>query len=121
MERERLASIVGGRASKYVDLKKPSELIPFRGRFPLLEPYQVPLYKKAIRDTKYVEELSEEFQKVTEKGNRIALLEEGFLDYLTDYNISKGDFLKMNNSEKSNKLINWLNKDCIDFTQLTIK
>ncbi|MGC8011084.1 hypothetical protein, partial [Salmonella enterica] len=60
-------------------------------------------------------------QKVTEKGNRIALLEEGFQRYLESYNISVDAFMKMKNTDKSDKLINWLNHDCIDFSQLTIK
>ena len=91
MERERLVSIVGGRAVKYVGLKKPSQIIPFKGKFPLLEPYQ------------------------------IALLEEGFKKYLSEYNITVDDFMKLSNSDKSDKLMNWLNRDCIDFSQLTIK
>lgn len=121
MERERLVSVVGGRAAKYVGLKKPSEIIPFRGNFPLLEPYQIALYNEAIQNTEKLEDLSDEFQKVTEKGNRIALLEEGFQRYLESYNISVSDFIKMKNNDKSDKLMNWLNHDCIDFSQLKIK
>lgn len=121
MERERLVSIVGGRAVKYVGLKKPSQIIPFKGKFPLLEPYQIALYNEAIQSTEKIEDLSEEFQKVTEKGNRIAILEEGFKKYLSEYNITVDDFMKLSNSDKSDKLMNWLNRDCIDFSQLTIK
>lgn len=121
MERERLVSVVGGRAVKYVGLKKPSQIIPFRGNFPLLEPYQIDLYNEAIQNTEKLEDLSDEFQKATEKGNRIALLEEGFQRYLESYNISVDAFMKMKNTDKSDKLMNWLNHDCIDFSQLTIK
>ena len=121
MKRERLVSVVGGRAVKYVGLKKPSQIIPFRGNFPLLEPYQIALYNEAIQNTEKLEDLSEEFQKATEKGNRIALLEEGFQRYLESYNISVDAFMKMKNTDKSDKLMNWLNHDCIDFSQLTIK
>lgn len=121
MERERLVSVVGGRAVKYVGLKKPSQIIPFKGNFPLLEPYQIDLYNEAIQNTEKLEDLSDEFQKATEKGNRIALLEEGFQRYLESYNISVDAFMKMKNTDKSDKLMNWLNHDCIDFSQLTIK
>ena len=121
MERERLVSVVGSRASKYVGLKKPSKIIPFKGKFPLLEPYQIALYNEAIQNTEKLEDLSKEFQKITEKGNRIALLEQGFQRYLESYNISVDMFMKMKNSDKSDKLINWMNKDCIDFSQLIIK
>ena len=73
------------------------------------------------QNTEKLEDLSDEFQKVTEKGNRIALLEEGFQRYLESYNISVDAFMKMKNTDKSDKLMNWLNHDCIDFSQLTIK
>ena len=121
MERERLVSIVGARASRYVDLKTPSKIIPFKGNFPLLEPYQVASYYEAIQNTMNLEDLSEELQRVTEKGNRIALMEEGFKEYLESNRLSIEDFMKLKNSEKADKLIAWMNKDCIDFTQLTIK
>lgn len=121
MSKERLVSIVGGRASLYVALKTPSNIIPFKGDFPLLKPIYEDEYREAIRNTMYVEDLSEEFQKIVSKGNRIALMEEGFKEFLRDNGISTDNFLKLKNSEKSDLLINWMNKDCIDFTQLNIK
>lgn len=121
MERERLVSIIGGRASKYVTLKRPSKIIPFKGKFPLLENYQQEDYFKAIQETEKFEDLSKEFQEITEKGNRIALFEEGFKKYLDSYNMTVTAFLKLNNEQKSNILLDWLNKDCIDLSQLTIK
>ena len=48
MNRERKLSVMAGRASKVVALKKPSNLIPFRGKFPLLEAYQVKPYLEAV-------------------------------------------------------------------------
>ena len=121
MNRERLVSVVGGRASKYVMLKKPSQLIPFRGKFPLLEPYQNEAFHKAIQETENIEDLSQEFQDIVMKGSRIALLEEGFQRYLFKNGLQPSDFLKLKNSDKSDYLMNWMNEDCIDFSQLTIK
>lgn len=119
--RERKLSVIGGRASKVVALKKPSQLIPFRGDFPLLEQYEVKPYLEAIQSSENIEDLSERFQKVTELGNRIVLLEDGFVRYLSGFNISPDDFMKLSNSDKSDKLMSWLNHDCIDFSQLKIK
>lgn len=121
MGRERLVSVMGGRASKYVALKKPSKIIPFKGKFPLVELYQQRDYFEAIQGTEKLEDLSKEFQEITEKGNRIALFEEGFKMYLDSYGITVDDFLKLSNADKSDKLLDWLNKDCIDLSQLTIK
>lgn len=121
MNRERKLSVMGGRASKYVTLKKPSQIIPFKGKFPLIEPYQEKAYYDAIQSTDNLEDLSKEFQEATEKGNRIAILEDGFKQYLAGFNLTPSEFLKLSNSDKSDKLMNWLERDCIDFSQLTIK
>ena len=120
MSRERVVSIVGGRASRYVTLKRPSKLIPFKGKFPLLEPYQMEAYSEAIQSTQYMEDLPKEFQDITEKGNRIGIMEDSFKSYLADFNLTPYDFLELNDSDKSDMLMNWLNRDCLDFSQLTI-
>jgi len=119
--REMLVSVVGGRAIRYVTLKKPSHLIPFKGDFPLVEPYQEEDYLKAIQDTHLLTDLSDEFQLITMKGSRIALLEQGFIKYLNDSGISVEDFLKLSNLKKSDYLVKWMDEDCIDYSQLTIK
>lgn len=119
--RDRLVSVIGARASRYVDKKKPSELIPFKGKFPLLESYQIEDYYNEIQNKMYIDDMSPEFQKATISGNRIGLFEESFIDYLKKFNITKEVFLKMNNSDKSDKLVNWLAEENIDFSQLTIK
>lgn len=121
MERELLLSVIGGRAIKFVTRQKPSALIPFRGEFPLLQPYQQEKYFEAIQNNEKLEDISEEFQRITEKGNRIALFEEGFSNFLSDKGISVETFKSLKNTEKSDNLLEWLNKDCIDFSQLTIK
>lgn len=120
MNKERLVSVVGGRANKVVGLSKPSELIPFKGKFPLLEPYQMESFHKAIEETMYIDDLPEDIQSVVMKGNRIVLLEQGFQKYLSEVGMKISDFLNLNNSDKSNYLVQWMNKDCIDFKQLKI-
>lgn len=120
MSKERLVSVVGGRANRVVSLSKPSELIPFKGKFPLLEPYQEESFHKAIEETMYIEELPEDIQNTVMKGNKIVLLEQGFQKYLSENGLAVSDFLKLSNSEKSNYLIQWMNKDCIDYNQLKI-
>lgn len=121
MSKERLVSVVGGRANRVVSLAKPSELIPFKGKFPLLEPWQSESFHKAIEETMYIDDLPEDIQSIVMKGNRIVLLEQGFQKYLSEVGLKVSDFLKLSNSEKSNYLIQWMNKDCIDFDQLKIK
>ena len=86
-----------------------------------IEQYEIKPYLEAVQSSENIEDLSERFQKVTELGNRIVLLEDGFVRYLAGFNISPDDFMKLSNSDKSDKLMSWLNHDCIDFSQLKIK
>lgn len=120
MNKERLVSVVGGRANKVVSLSRPSELIPFKGKFPLLEPYQEKSFHEAVEKTMYIDELPPDIQSIVMKGNRIVLLEQGFQKYLSEMGLEVSDFLKLSNSEKSDYLLNWMNKDCIDYNQLKI-
>ena len=117
MNRERLVSVVGGRANKFVSLKKPSELIPFKGKFPLLEPWQSKAYHKAIEETEKIEDLPKDIQDIVMKGNRIALLVDGFQMYLNNNGLQPSDFLKLTNATKSDYLVGWMNEDCIEFPQ----
>lgn len=118
--REKLLSVIGARASKFVNKEVPSELIPFKGNFPLLPSYKSEEFYEAIRNNQFLEDISEDLQNIIIKGNRIAIMHEGFENYLLDRGFSKYDFIKMKNSEKSNFLIDWMNISCINFSQLKI-
>ena len=120
-ERDRIVSVIGGRALQYADKKKPSDIIPFKGNLPLLESFEMEGYRKAVETTMWIEDLSEKYQMVSIIGNRIALMVEGFKEFLRKYNLDEESFKKLSNSAKSDKLIAWMNESCIDFSQLKIK
>lgn len=120
VNREQLVSVVGGRAARFVNTSKPSELIPFKGKFPLLETWEVRAYQKAIQGTELIENLPPRFQEIVMKGSRMALMEQGFRQYLSQRNISEVDFQKLDSPHKSDYLIDWMNTDCIDFSSLKI-
>lgn len=113
-------SVVGGAASRYIDRKRPSELIPFRGEFPMLNELDARKFRKAIQNTLTLDELSPMFQKVATEGQRIAIMESGFRDYLLDRAITPEDFVKLSNSEKSDYLLDWMNTNSISVESLKI-
>lgn len=119
--KEILVSIVGGRGLKYVFDKKPSKIIPFKGNFPLVPNYERIEYLQYIQNTQFLKDLPENIQSVVMKSDKMFLLENGFLEYLRERGINEETFLSFSNSEKSNKLLDWMNLDCIDFNQLNIK
>lgn len=119
--RENLVSVVGGRAVDFVDSKTPSKLIPFQGEFPILENYKLPGFMEAIRNTEFINELSEEHQEAVRKGDSMATLEKNFEKYLRDKGIDKYSFLKKTNSEKSDILVRWMEDNNVDSNRLNIK
>lgn len=120
-ERDRLISVIGGRAVHYVDKKKPSDIIPFNGNLPLLESYEMAAYREAVENTTWLEELSEKFQRVTVIGNNMAIMENSFNEFLKDKDITPEIFVKLSNSEKSDNLITWMNKEGVSIDSLKIK
>lgn len=115
-----LVSTVGTCAKDYVLRKKPSELIPFRGKFPLLKNYEYEHYISEMDVTPFVKDLSPQFQEATNKGFQIYTMEKSFEKYLSDIKISVEDFKKLGNKEKADNLISWMNKSCLDFSSLDI-
>ena len=119
-ERNRLLSVVGERAFKYAFLKKPSEIIPFKGDFPLLPSFKMEEFSNLIKEKQYVEEAPMEYQIAIARGNKIAVLELGFKTYLQDNGISIEDFKKLENNQKSDFLIKWMDENCVGIKQLNI-
>lgn len=116
--RERLVSVLAGRAMPYLRLKIPSGIIPFKGDFPLLGATEFERYAEAVETTFKLEELDERNQKITLAGNKIALMEKSFKEYLEAKNI---DFSSLVGVKKTNVLMEWMNNDCLSLTSLNIK
>lgn len=113
-------SVVGGAASRYIDRKRPSELIPFRGEFPMLNDIDAREFRKVIQETLTLDELSPLFQKVVTEGQRIALMEQGFKEYLAKRAVTPADFVKLSNADKSDYLLDWMNTNSISVEALKI-
>lgn len=120
MNRERMLSVMAGRASRVVTLKRPSDLIPFKGDFPILKIYDQKKYFELIKSTNDINDLPEKFKQIVERGNQIVIFDEDFADYLFKHGLSRNDFQQLSNSEKSDWLINWMSYSGIDFKRLTI-
>lgn len=114
-----LLSIQGGRASRYLFEKIPSELIPFKGKFPILEEYQKTSFYKEIQSHMYLDECSEWVQDAVLKGYSIWAMDNGFRVYLQQEGLETS-FMKMKASEKSTILVKWMNANSLDLKRLKI-
>ena len=115
-----LVSIAAAQANRYIKEKKPSDIIPFKGNFPLLENYKYDKYNDAIFHTEFVEDCPDWVQNVIKKGQRIFLIENGFKDYLRNNGISLITFSKMNNADKADELVRFMNTSSLTLDDLKI-
>lgn len=114
-----ILSRAAGEASPYIRKEKPSDLIPFKGNFPLLDESKNDEWWKWINSTDTLQDCPEWMQQVIFSGQRIARIETAFIEYLKQAGIFE-DFLKMKSSDKSTWLVRFLNANSMDIEALQI-
>ena len=114
-----ILSRAAGEASPYIRSKKPSEYIPFKGHFPLLDESLNDEWWKWINSTDTLQDCPEWMQQVIFGGQRIARMEKAFIEYLQQVGVYE-EFLKMSSSEKSTWLVRFLNANSMDIEALQI-
>ena len=119
--RDRMCSVAGGMAGLLVDREIPSRLIPFRGKFPLLNMIEAIRFREAIRSTMWIEDLPPKFLYAAAEGSRIARLEREFRHYLSRNGLKSGDFEKLEDAEKSEWLRWWMEDGSVSADDLVVK
>ena len=114
-----ILSRAAGEASPYIRKQKPSELIPFKGDFPLLDDSKNEEWWKWMNSTDTLQDCPEWMQKVIFAGQRIARIEQSFVEYLKEVGIFE-EFPKMKSSDKSTWLVRFLNSHSMDIESLQI-
>lgn len=115
-----LVSIAAAQANLFIKYNKPSDIIPFKGKFPLLENYKIEDYNKIIFNTQFVEDCPDWVQDILLKGQRMYLIDSNFRNYLKDNGISIDEFHKKSNSDKADELIRFLNANSLSISSLKI-
>jgi hypothetical protein len=115
-----LLSIQGGRSAEYCFKKIPSEFIPFKGEFPIVENYRFNLLYQQIRDHRYLDECDLWVQDAIIKADRIFLMEKRFKEYLEKQG-KLDTFQELSNPEKATLLVKFMDSDCLGWDSLTIK
>ena len=114
-----LVSIAAAQASPYVRASKPSEYIPFKGEFPLVDVYSSDKYNEEIFNHEFLEDCSDWIQKIVLQGQQMYLIETDFKDYLKRNGIFE-KFLSMSASDKSTELVRFMNAANLSFERLKI-
>lgn len=114
-----ILSKVACNAPSFLFSKKPSLYIPFKGKFPVVEEYQISKWNKEFNENVFVEDCSEWFQETIAKSRRMEAIENNFIDYLK--NIGEFDtFFKLKADEKADLLVKFMDKNCLDIGSLKI-
>lgn len=106
-------------AMPYISTIKPSEYIPFKGKLPLLQPWQEELYSEQINKHKYFDDLETWVKDIILKAKKIRAIDKGFQEYL-EMNGLLTTFFSLDNSQKATELVRFFNANCISFEVLKI-
>lgn len=118
---KQLNSIVGGKAMPYISTEKPGLFVPFKGNFPLATMVECDIIGEIIEEVKYFEDIKEDWVKeILVKGAKMYDIDQGFNSYLYNKGFRDFEFLKLDNSKKSDLLMDFLEENCmtIDFLKV---
>lgn len=107
-------------AMPYISTKKPSEYVPFKGKLPLLEPWQEELYQEQITEHEYFDDMEVWAKDIILKAQKIRAIDRGFKEYL-EQNGLLTTFFSLDNSQKATELVRFFNANCISFDALNIQ
>ena len=110
---------VGNEVMTIVEEKKPSNLVPFKGNFPLLNLALRDEYYKYVASSKTLDEVPVWVEDIINKGLKIKAIDDGFREYLQSNGIFN-DFRSMSNSDKATELVRFLNANSMSLEYLQI-
>lgn len=118
--KKQLLSIVGGKALNHIFRAVPSIYVPFKGKFPLAEDYQVERFYNIVQSVKYLEDIKEEWiQNIIIQGAKISDIEDGFMAWLSERG-KLNQFPNLTKEEKADLLVKFMDKNCLDLGALKI-
>lgn len=115
-----LVSIYAGKANQCVTKDVPSDLIPFKGKFPILPEYLTEEYQDTILKTEEVKDCPDWVQDVLVKGERIYTMDKEFREYLKNNGISVEFFKKKSSADKATELYRFLDANSLTLNSLKI-
>jgi len=119
MERNELSSVRIGKVSFLIPEKKPSEIIPFKGNLPLVDPLSYTQFLDKI-DQMLFNDLSDEVKEIVFKAEKIKYMNDSFEEYLNDLGIGTKGFQAFENEKKADTLFAWMNREKLDHGSLKI-
>lgn len=115
---DQLVSKVGARAMEFVFSDKPSDIVPFSGKLPVVPNYQKDKFIEEVESHMYISECSDWVQAAIYKGNEMYQIHYDFSKWLSKTGIGEDNFKAMNNSDKATELVRFLNANSLSLKSL---
>ena len=118
--RDLIASIRIGKVTDVMYASKPSDLLPFKGKFPLVSFMDQSTFLKRAGSEHNFKDLPNDVKLITRKAEKIKWLHNSFRDYLTKEEISSKEFKSKNPKTKQEILYRWLFSNKMDIGILVL-
>jgi hypothetical protein len=109
-----------GKVSSVLYKKKPCDLLPFKGKFPLVDPNDQKVFLDKTMETHLYKDCSDAIKSVVVKAEKIVFIHDAFCDFLDLKAMSKADFKSKNPKTKQDLLYSFLFSNCMDIGVLEI-
>lgn len=100
--------------------KKPSNILPFKGDLPLVEPWQEDLFREGTVGRTYLDECEPWIQIALISGQRIVDIENSFREYLNQNGIV-AEYFSMDGKKKAAEILRFLNANSLTVDDLVIQ
>lgn len=112
--------VVAALIGRFVKSGRPSDIVPFKGKFPLVRKYENDQYEEDIHNYDEIKDCPEKLQDVMYKGLTMYNIESNFKQYLRDQNISEDEFKAMSSDDKATELVRFFNGSSLSLDALRI-
>ena len=110
----RMSSVRIGKVHHILTLKHPSEILPFKGNFPLVPEIKYEFFLNQTKKSHYYEELSDEVKKITQKAEKIVFFHNSFKKFLQEEEYGIKGFKLLTSEAQQQLFYKWLFKNKLD-------
>jgi hypothetical protein len=118
--RNQFTSIRIGKVTSVLYENKPSELLPFKGKFPLVDVNDQKNFLDRTMKAHYFKDCPDDIKLTTKKAEKILFFHNAFCDYLASIAMSHADFKGKNPKTKQDILYDFLFANKLDIGILEI-
>lgn len=103
-----------GKISPFLQLKHPSDIIPFKGTFPFVTSEEYHLFIEETLKQKLFVNLPERIKDIVRKAEKVVSFHNSFSDYLNQKRIGAYGFKMLEESKKAEIFYMWLFENKLD-------